>query len=89
MVNPGSCDITTDVAFDQIQTDYQAEVCSQTDFLVRHGIKELVDEGQTVWRERAHICDLIALQGRSRVREAEALMDAQGLGAFSVMTWLI
>ena len=89
LTNPGSCDITTDVAFDQIQTDYQADVCSQADFLVRHGINELVDEGKAVWRERAHICDLLALQCRSRVREAESLTDAQGLGAFSVITWRI
>ena len=31
--------------------------------------------------------DLAALTMRSRVREAEALTDAAGLGAFSVLEW--
>jgi hypothetical protein len=40
-----------------------------------------------VWAERAHIGDLAALTGRSRVREAEALTAADGLGAFTVAEW--
>ena len=60
---------------------------TQASFLARHGIDELVDEGRRIWHERAHIGDLEAIRGRSRVREAEALVDADGLGAFRVLEW--
>jgi hypothetical protein len=32
--------------------------------------------------------DLAALRARSRVREAEALLDPDGLGAFRVVEWV-
>ena len=37
-----------------------------------------------VWAERAGVGDLAAVRARSRVREAEALTDPTGLGAFTV-----
>ena len=46
-----------------------------------------MDEGRAVWRERAAIGDLAALEARSRVHEAEALCDPAGLGAFTVAVW--
>ena len=36
---------------------------------------------------RAGVGDLAALRARSRVREAEALTDPSGLGAFAVLEW--
>ena len=36
----------------------------------------------------AGIGDLAALRGRSRIREAEALCAADGLGGFTVMHWV-
>jgi hypothetical protein len=40
-----------------------------------------------VWEKSASSPDLVAMTMRSRVREAEALLDASGLGAFSVAQW--
>ena len=40
-----------------------------------------------MWAERGRIGDLAALRARSRVREAEALTDPVGLGAFTVLEW--
>jgi hypothetical protein len=50
---------------------------------------ELVEEGKQIWRERGHIGDLEAVRGRSRISEAEALSDREGLGAFRVLEWRV
>lgn len=87
---PGTCDITTDVAFDQLQFDHRADLDrSQADFLRAHGIDELVERGRTAWEASAHIGDLAALKARSRIREAEALLDPAGMGAFRVLEWVV
>lgn len=87
---PGTCDITTDVDLDQLQVDHAATtVLTQAEFLRRHGIDELVAEGRAVWNERAGVGDLAALRARSRIREAEALLDPEGLGAFAVLEWAV
>jgi len=86
--DPGSCDITTDVDLDQVQADHDAaSVRSQAEFLRAHGIDELVEAGRATWASGAHLGDLVALKGRSRIREAEALLDAEGMGGFSVLEW--
>ena len=59
----------------------------QAEWLRAHGIDELVDEGRRVWSERAAVADLEALRARSRVSEAEALLDPTGLGGFRVLEW--
>ncbi|GIU84372.1 MAG: hypothetical protein KatS3mg008_1147 [Acidimicrobiales bacterium] len=59
----------------------------QANFLERHGIAELVEEGRAIWFDRAARGDLIALEGRSRIREAEALTDPGGLGGHLVAVW--
>jgi SAM-dependent MidA family methyltransferase len=86
--DPGAQDITCEVAVDQLAgvraPDRHA---SQADFLAALGIEALVEEGRRTWLERAHIGDLEALRARSRVREAEALCDPAGLGAFHVLEW--
>jgi SAM-dependent MidA family methyltransferase len=85
---PGSQDITADVAIDQLQLDHPAtRVRTQAEWLVSLGIDELVEEGRRTWTERAHAPDIQALRARSRVREAEALTDRDGLGAFVVLEW--
>ena len=87
---PGSCDITVDVATDQLELVRKADSNrTQADFLRAHGIDELVAEGKRQWQESAHIGDLSALRARSRISEAEALLDPFGMGAFRVMEWLI
>jgi SAM-dependent MidA family methyltransferase len=85
---PGTQDITVEVCVDQLaHVREPSTVASQADWLRTHGIDELVDEGRRVWRERAHVGDLAALRMRSRVTEAEALLDPSGLGAFRVLEW--
>jgi SAM-dependent MidA family methyltransferase len=86
--DPGEQDITTDVAIDQLQLDRLADrIATQAQLLASLGIDELVEEGRRIWTERAHAPDVEALRGRSRVREAEALTDPDGLGAFVTLEW--
>ncbi len=81
----GRQDITCEVAIDQLPSP--ASNRSQADWLRGHGVDELVAEGRRVWRDRAAIADLAAVRGRSRIPEAEALLDESGLGAFRVLEW--
>jgi SAM-dependent MidA family methyltransferase len=84
----GRQDITADVAIDQLQLDHPASrVRTQAEWLRALGIDHLVEEGRRTWADRAHAPDLVALRGRSRVREAEALLDPDGLGSFVAMEW--
>lgn len=83
----GSFDLTTDVPFDQLPEP--ARLVRQREFLTQHGLGELVEEGKRIWTERAHLGDLEAIAARSRVTEAEALVDESGLGDFFVAEWVI
>jgi SAM-dependent MidA family methyltransferase len=85
LVAPGSADITVPVVIDQLPPP--DEVVGQAEFLRRHGIDALVAEGRAAWTARASVADLAALAARSRIREAEALLDPAGLGGFTVLTW--
>ena len=86
---PGNQDITVEVAVDQLAAVRPPDANrSQAEFLRAHGIDELVEEGRRVWAERAHLGDLAAIRARSRVTEAEALLDPAGLGAFRVLEWV-
>ena len=86
----GSQDITVDVCVDQLTgvrpPDHEQ---TQSEFLRSHGLGELVEEGRRTWNERAHVGDLEAVRGRSRISEAEALTDPDGLGAFRVLEWRV
>ncbi len=87
--NAGTCDITADVAIDYVGRGHAlASVVNQRAFLEQHGIAELVDAARRTWTERAAIGDLPALAARSRVGEADALLDPDALGAFVVMQWI-
>ena len=81
----GTQDVTCEVAVDQLPAP--ASDRSQAEWLHDHGIDELVDEGRRIWAERAAIGDLAAVRARSRVTEADALLDPAGLGAFRVLEW--
>lgn len=85
LAEPGSQDITTEVAVDQLPEP--DAVRSQAQWLQLHGIDELVAEGREYWEAHAARPDLAALRMRSRVSEAEALLDPAGLGGFSVLEW--
>ena len=80
----GHQDITCDVPVDQLQP---AALETQAAWLRRFGIEELAAQARHTWHERAAVGDLVALQARSRVTEAEALTDESGLGAFLVLAW--
>ncbi len=62
---------------------------TQAEWLRRWGIDELVEEGKRIWRERASTPDVAAVRMRSRIGEAEALLEPSGLGAFSVLEWVV
>ena len=88
LADPGSRDITADVAIDQLALDVEPTVVTtQRDWLVDLGIEGLVDEGRRMWRERATAPDVVALRARSRVGESEALLEPEGLGGFVVLEW--
>ncbi len=90
LAEPGSCDITTDVDVDQLQLDRRADRHDrQSGWLRRHGIEDLVEEGRATWNRSAGIGDLAALRARSRIREADALLDPDGMGGFHVLEWVV
>ncbi len=90
LANPGGQDITTQVMIDQLATVRQPQnVRTQRQFLQLWGIDELVEEGKRAWEAAAARPDVAAMKMRSRVSEAEALLDPDGLGSFDVLTWKV
>ena len=87
LAEPGDQDVTSEVALDQLPAP--DSVMRQADWLRRHGIESLVDDGKRYWQEHAARPDLTAMRMRSRVSEAEALLDTGGLGAFTVCEWRV
>ena len=85
LVDPGSQDITVELALDQFPAP--AAVSTQAHFLRRWGIDELVDEGDRQWSARVTAPDLRAVAMRSRSVEASTLVDPAGLGAFVAVEW--
>jgi SAM-dependent MidA family methyltransferase len=85
LAEAGSQDITTEVAVDQLPKP--DAVRTQAQWLELHGIDELVAAGRSYWEAHAARPDLEAMRMRSRVTEAEALLDLSGLGRFSVLEW--
>ncbi|HEX3540271.1 MAG TPA: SAM-dependent methyltransferase [Acidimicrobiales bacterium] len=86
---PGTQDITCVVAVDQLAAVRPpSDDRSQADWLEERGIPILVQAARETWNSRAAIGDLAALKARSRVGEAEALMDPAGLGGHRVLQWV-
>ncbi len=84
----GEQDITTQVCIDQLVAVREPDaVRSQSQFLQRWGIDELVAEGKRIWADNAARPTLEAMKMRSRVGESEALLDESGLGNFTVIEW--
>jgi SAM-dependent MidA family methyltransferase len=81
----GEQDLTVEVPLDQLPV--ATTVSTQSQFLRRYGIDALVAEGKAAWQRQTSAPDLAAMMMRSRVSEAEALLDPSGLGAFSVVEW--
>lgn len=90
---PGSQDITCDVAPDQLALAARSVAIqgssnfSQAEWLADLGVADLVEEGQRIWNESAGAPDLAAIRARSRISEAQALTDQAGLGGFRVLGW--
>jgi SAM-dependent MidA family methyltransferase len=89
LTTPGLQDVTAEVAIDQLvaAVGEPDAIRTQAQFLRRWGLDEPVAEGKRVWAERAAQPDLEAMTMRSRISEAEALLDPTGLGAFTVLEW--
>lgn len=87
---PGSKDITADVDLGALR-QVRVPACerSQGIWLRRHGIDELVAEGAAHWAANRAAPDLRAIEMKSRATEAAALLDPDGLGAFSVLEWSV
>jgi SAM-dependent MidA family methyltransferase len=85
LTSPGTQDITIDVPLDQLPEP--DAVRTQAQFLGLWGIDDLVAEGKRVWTEQAARPGLEAIRMRSRITEAEALLDTTGLGGFLVAEW--
>lgn len=90
LLDVGEQDITAEVAIDQLSAaaGLPDAVRTQAQLLQRWGITELVAEGKRVWAEQAARPGLEAMRMRSRVSEAEALLDPGGLGGFTVLEWV-
>ncbi|HEX3088026.1 MAG TPA: SAM-dependent methyltransferase, partial [Ilumatobacteraceae bacterium] len=85
--DPGMHDITTQVCIDQLPSPQVVGL--QRDVLRQWGIDEMVEEGQRAWAAAAARPDVAAMTMRSRTREAEALLEPDGLGGFSAASWLV
>ena len=85
----GRQDITTEVAIDQLVlvAGEPDAVRTQAQWLQLHGIDDLVAEGKRIWAEQAARPGIEAMKARSRISEAEALLDPAGLGGFIVAEW--
>jgi SAM-dependent MidA family methyltransferase len=87
----GDQDIACDVATEHLHAAARrsgfavVSDTTQAEWLQGLGLSDLVDEGRATWEARAHIGDLEAIAGRSRVHEAQALTDPAGLGAHRVV----
>ena len=86
LADPGEQDITAQVVLDQLPEPQI--VRTQAQFLMLYGIDELVDEGRRNWEAAAAAPTVAAMTMRSRVREAEALLDVAGLGGFLSMVFV-
>jgi len=88
-VAPGFQDITADVPDEGLRRAAASAGLSvltettQAEWLRSLGVDELVEEARAAWHART-ANDLAALTARSRVHEADALLDAGGLGAHRV-----
>lgn len=86
LLDPGSQDITSQVMVDQLSNSVPGlTVISQSDWLQKWGINQLVFEGNKYWEEHKSAPDMYALKMRSRANELQALTSQDGLGVFSVL----
>jgi SAM-dependent MidA family methyltransferase len=87
LAEPGSCDITTDVAIDQLALVAKpTAISTQADFIRSHGVDVIVETAlDQLPSVEPH--SLAAAKLTSFVSERELLLDPKGLGGFVVMEW--
>ena len=86
LLEPGTQDLTTQVLIDQLMNVIpDLSVTQQLEWLHTMGIDELVSEGNKYWENHKSAPDIAAMKMRSRVNEAQAIIDRDGLGAFNVL----
>ena len=83
--DPAGQDITAQVCLDQLPLPTSIEL--QADFLSTAGHRRTRRAGTPGLVSGGGAPDVAALMMRSRAREAEALLDPRGLGAFHVVSW--
>ena len=90
LLDPGSQDITSEVMVDQLLNAVPGlTVISQSDWLQKWGINQLVSEGSKYWEQHKSSPNIYALKMRSRAKELQALTSQDGLGAFSVLEFTL
>jgi SAM-dependent MidA family methyltransferase len=87
---PGECDITVDVALDQLvlNSSQPTHIRSQAEALAEWGLHDQLAESEQRWVTRKSDYDLGALRARSHASEAPILSDPAGLGGFTVVEWI-
>ena len=85
--DPGTSDITCDVAFDQLPGS--PTICLQSDWLASKGLATMTEWAQEKWEDSAASPDSTAVAARQVLAEAAALTDRNGLGGFLVAEWQI
>jgi len=89
--HPGETDITADVNFDGVlksiaRQGREARSMNQRDFLLEHGLGEIIEDardGELLAASKGAI--MHQLENRSERLDLEALIDPDGLGAFTVV----
>ncbi len=85
---PGTQDVTTDVAVDQLAGVRRPTIMrSQSDFLRAHGIDHIVAAAEAHWSAVSSPPTLGDLAVRSLITESVALLDPTALGGFTVLEW--
>ena len=84
----GELGVACEVTVDQLALVRPPDrITTQAEWLAQHGIGALVDDARAVWAERARAGDFDGLRARSRIAEAEMLLDPGTLGACRVLEW--
>lgn len=87
LADPGTHDITCDVAFDQLPAG--AVIEPQARWLRSRGIESMVEPARAQWQVAASRPDAAAVAARSVLDEAAQLVAPDGLGGFLVAEWRV
>jgi len=84
---PGSRDITCDVAFDQLPP--AQGIVTQSEWLAEHGLEELTSDARRRWSQAVASPTSADVAARTVLDEARALTAPGGLGDFLVAEWRV